>query len=420
MARKTTPHRPDPPSHKAQAGSRHAHRDGTSEFPLPDAGSLVSELDDELDIPAEPEENDLSSIDDLSGLGIVESIKIKSAELAAELAEDPVRLYLREIGEVKLLNSDSEFRLATMIEARRLILALGRRRKGRLADAQPEHVIYHNALAELFTAWNRLVEDAKHLEIQLPDLALMLASAQALHESWESDAPSYLRSYLEKEVWGRDPLWDRLAGHACNIFLAFYIVPPCYAGWLFKYLQTHHSLPAQRTLYHNLPDLETLRREIDEIRLRSLEANATLVRANLRLVVSVAKRYLSRGVSFLDMIQEGNLGLLRAVTKFDPRRGFKFSTYATWWIRQSINRSIAEQARTIRIPVHLFESITRLLRAQRTLTQQLGREPTNEELAVEACFLSDQDIQAVLRARREGKPLEADVQHRWENAALKV
>jgi hypothetical protein len=96
MARKTTPHRPDPPSHKAQAGSRHAHRDGTSEFPLPDAGSLVSELDDELDIPAEPEENDLSSIDDLSGLGIVESIKIKSAELAAELAEDPVPLPARD------------------------------------------------------------------------------------------------------------------------------------------------------------------------------------------------------------------------------------------------------------------------------------------------------------------------------------
>ena len=148
-------------------------------------------------------------------------------------------------------------------------------------------------------------------------------------------------------------------------------------------------------------------------RSRAVEASQSLSHANLRLVVSVAKRYLGRGISFLDLIQEGNMGLLRAVGKFDPRRGFKFSTYATWWIRQSINRSIAEQARTIRIPVHLFESITRILRTQRMLTQQLGREPTNEELALEVGYLLASDVQSILRAHAEGQRLRLSCKEGW-------
>jgi len=168
--------------------------------------------------------------------------------------------------------------------------------------------------------------------------------------------------------------------------------------------------------HHSAGDGEKLHEQVNA----GQRARKRLSEANLRLVVSVAKRFVGRGMSFLDLIQEGNIGLMRAVEKFDYRLGFKFSTYATWWIRQAISRAIADQARTIRIPVHMVETINKVSRVSRRLQQELGREPTDEEIALEMGMLEENERKAVESAWLNHTPMEPGLGRKLNRMAVKV
>jgi RNA polymerase primary sigma factor len=199
-----------------------------------------------------------------------------------------------------------------------------------------------------------------------------------------------------------------------------YILPTAAQSKLAGSLRSRKVTPARSVFQKWLPASAVLEAELRAMEERMREAQKALIRANLRLVVSVAKRYIGRGIAFLDLVQEGNLGLLRAVEKFDPMLGFKFSTYATWWIRQAISRAIADQARTIRIPVHMVETINRLTRAQRHLVQELEREPTSEELAIEMDLIEPEDVNELMRLRAAKEPLPLALEQKAQRAGERV
>jgi len=351
------------------------------------------------------------------------------AVYSPELSQDPVRLYLKEIGQINLLSAESEFRLATRNEANTRIDWLKTRETNGDSEQIDLNVVFAQILADLHQTFSNLQLFCQNNQaIDLPDFCLVLAEAQALRDQWKIDEPSYTRSYLET-YWNENRrMSDKVRAEMINgliqevyaFFLAGYLLPDNTASYLLEFLQKKGRLPTKTTMVKHLPDIDALWKAREHIEFLSNEATNVLIRANLRLVVSVAKKYIGRGIGFLDLIQEGNLGLLRAITKFDPARGYKFSTYATWWIRQSISRYIAEQARTIRIPVHLFESISKLLRVQRSLVQKLGRNPAPKDLALEFDLLSTEDRAQLKDAIRNGDCIDDKLQERWNKASDKI
>ena len=272
-----------------------------------------------------------------------------------------------------------------------------------------------------------LTAGTKRHKQALPDLCQLIREVQALRIDWNSDQRSYLRPWLDNGLWGRDKNWEKVAQQAFEIFVVLYLFPPTVQTKLYEHINRHQTkkkdeklFPTRRTFQSWLPDEAVIEEEFAAMLRRADLANKALTDANLRLVVSVAKRYIGRGINFLDLIQEGNIGLLRAVEKFDPTKGFKFSTYATWWIRQAITRAIADQARTIRIPVHMVETINRLMRIQRRLQQELGREPNSDEVALELDLLLPEETAAIRQAKASGERLDPNLDRQLRRAAAKV
>ncbi|WP_372795325.1 RNA polymerase sigma factor RpoD [Pontiella sp.] len=356
----------------------------------------------------------------------------------SDVLDDPVRMYLKQMGQVPLLTREQEVEISMRIEEAEIATTKMFNRLGCATDAYLGVIERLELGKERF---DRIISD-KHVECRedyFNDLPKVLKGIDRNREL-------KLKYYLEytkakkgspeekKAIKNFDKAQDRLSEYFKQLHFkqkAIEDVVPevdSYHHKMVHLLSEKDRLKKSRAKSANT-DLRAVRKEIKELETylqmeqkefekhyadlrvwlrKGLKAKTEMIEANLRLVISIAKKYTNRGLSFLDLIQEGNMGLMKAVEKFEYRRGYKFSTYATWWIRQAITRSIADQARTIRIPVHMIETINKLMRIQKQLLQEFGREATPEELADEM-DLPVERVRAILKIAQQPISLQSPI-----------